>query len=95
MSRHAKYELALQVESQKLADIIFGYLVRLAMEGDRSLGRPEAEQVVRDNLGYFAGFYRDEVRSRAERLYGAVHPIHGPLCPDNVVPIRPLARKSK
>ena len=32
---------------------------------------------VRSNLGYYAGYYSDEVQAKAERLYGAVHPIFG------------------
>lgn len=36
-----------------------------------------AEQVVNSNLGYYAGYYGDEVRKRVERLFNCSHPIFG------------------
>lgn len=36
-----------------------------------------AEQIVNQNLGYFAGYYSDEVRQRVEKLFNCSHPIFG------------------
>lgn len=46
-----------------------------------SLGqnKSEAEKVVKANLGYFAGYYSDEVRKRVEKLFNCAHPIFGSL----------------
>lgn len=38
-----------------------------------------AEEIVNDNLGYFAGYYSDEVRERVERLFNCVHLIFGSI----------------
>lgn len=37
------------------------------------------EQIVNTNLGYFAGYYSDEVRQRVERLFNCSHPIFGSI----------------
>lgn len=41
--------------------------------------RDKAESVVRQNLGYFAGYYDDETRARVERLFGCEHPVFGAI----------------
>lgn len=43
------------------------------------------EQVVNINLGYYAGYYSDEVRARVERLFHCSHPIFGSI-KDNGAP---------
>jgi hypothetical protein len=39
----------------------------------------EAERIVNTNLGYFAGYYSDEVRERVERLFKCSYPIFGTI----------------
>lgn len=36
-----------------------------------------AEEIVNTNLGYFAGYYDDETRSRIEDLFICSHPVFG------------------
>jgi len=43
------------------------------------------EQIVNTNLGYYAGYYSDEVRVRVERLFRCSHPIFGSI-KDNGTP---------
>lgn len=38
-----------------------------------------AEEVVRENLGYFAGYYDGETRTRVERLFACAHPVFGAI----------------
>lgn len=45
----------------------------------RSESGMTAEQMVNANLGYFAGYYSDEVRERVERLFKCSHPIFGSI----------------
>lgn len=41
--------------------------------------RDEAESVVRQNLGYWAGYYDNETRERVERLFSCAHPVFGSI----------------
>lgn len=36
-----------------------------------------AEQVAKDNLGYWAGYFGNEARERIERLFNCEHPVFG------------------
>jgi hypothetical protein len=38
-----------------------------------------AEQIARINLGYYAGYYSNETRSRVERLFSCSHPVFGSI----------------
>jgi hypothetical protein len=38
-----------------------------------------AEQIVKINLGYFAGYYDNKTRERVERLFCCSHPIFGSI----------------
>ena len=38
-----------------------------------------AEQIVKSNLGYFAGYYDNETRKRVERLFNCSHPVFGSI----------------
>lgn len=79
MSRTDTWDFAIKVTEQTIADATFRLLVDDAMAAEDNPGRPEAEQIVRDNLGYFAGYYDAETRERVERLYNCQHPIFGKI----------------
>lgn len=36
-----------------------------------------AEEIVNQNLGYYAGYYSDETRKRVEELFECSHPVFG------------------
>lgn len=38
-----------------------------------------AEQIVNNNLGYYAGYYSNETRERVEKLFLCSHPIFGAI----------------
>jgi hypothetical protein len=48
--------------------------------------REEAEANTHSNLGYYAGYYSDEVQRRVYRLYGSIHPIFGTPVADPPTP---------
>jgi len=75
----ALVEAAIAVETQEAADAMFEQLVQEAIRENDNMGRAEAIETVRDNLGYFAGYYSNEVRARVERLYRCAHPVFGPI----------------
>jgi len=72
-----KYRPAMEIRSQAEADEYFRRLV----EHQISFGttRERAEEVERQNLGYFAGYYDDETRARVERLFLCEHPVFGAI----------------
>lgn len=38
-----------------------------------------AEQICKQNLGYYAGYYSNDVRKRVEKLFMCAHPIFGSI----------------
>lgn len=71
------YGPAMDVTSQEEADRRFGLLVAHTMRFGKT--QQEAEEIVRSNLGYYAGYHSNEVRERVERLYRCAHPVFGPI----------------
>jgi hypothetical protein len=49
-----------------------------------------AEQIANVNLGYYAGYYSDEVRKRVEKLFMCSHPIFGSIKENGI----PTAKES-
>lgn len=70
-----KYRPAMSITDQTEADDWFEACVEHCMRFNRT--RAEAEDIERENLGYYAGYYDFETRQRVERLFGGVHPIFG------------------
>lgn len=69
---------AMEVGSPDAADEKFELLVSYVMKNS-TLERVQAEARTREALGYYAGYYSEEVRERVERLYHCTHPILGPV----------------
>ena len=72
-----KYRPAMEIEDSVEAAEYFEACVEHCMRFGAS--REEAEKIQRANLGYYAGYYNQETQERVERLFGAVHPIFGPV----------------
>lgn len=78
---------AMQITDQAEADQYFELLVAYQMGAlvvDHEEGycnikdlREEAESNVRENLGYYAGYYDSETMSRVNKLFRTTHPIFG------------------
>ena len=72
-----KYGPAMQITDQAEADAYFEKCVKHCMSFGKD--RVEAESIERQNLGYYAGYYSDEVRRRIEQLFRCAHPIFGAI----------------
>ena len=70
------YGPAMEITTQTEADEYFAALVHRNMRFSAQ-SRREAEGVVRQNLGYYAGYYTHETRQRVERLFRCSHPVFG------------------
>lgn len=73
-----RYYKAMQITDQAEAD---AYFEELVAKGMSETGWPRAtiEDIVRQNLGYFAAYFSAETRERVERLYRCAHPVFGPI----------------
>jgi hypothetical protein len=66
---------AMQITDQAEADAYFEACVEHCMGFGRS--RSEAENIERQNLGYYAGYYDHPTQERVNRLFRTTHPIFG------------------
>lgn len=46
---------------------------------DKNESKKTAEEIANANLGYWAGYYGDDVRRRVEKLFNCSHPIFGSI----------------
>lgn len=81
-----KYDPAMKITDQAEADAYLEECVSHAMlhlaergEVPPDRRREQAEVIERGNLGYWAGYYGDDVRERVERLFRCAHPIFGKI----------------
>lgn len=66
----------MEVKTQEEADGKLKVLVEHYMRyHDKTL--EEATKIVKENIGYMAGYYSHEAIERTQRLYGTVHPVLG------------------
>lgn len=72
-----KYRPAMEITEQDEADAYFEECVLPCMSHGAS--RSKAEDIERQNLGYFAGYYDAKTRKQVERLFSCQHPIFGPI----------------
>lgn len=74
------YKPAMKITDQTKADRYFAALVKHIKATVPGIDEAGAEKMVRENLGYFAGYYCNDTRVRVELLFGSPHPIFG-ACP--------------
>jgi len=67
----------MKITDKKEAEKYFEEYVKWQMSTGQS--REKAEGIVKANLGYYAGYYSDEVRKRVEKLFNCAHPIFGSI----------------
>lgn len=75
-----KYRPAMIITEQDKADEYFEACVQHCMRDGKA--RSEAEDIERQSLGYFAGYYDAETRERVERLFHCAHPVFGSIARD-------------
>lgn len=69
---------AMTITDQNDADQYFkDYVEWTANNNADASGKYTPEEVCKINLGYYAGYYGNEVRERVERLFITAHPIFG------------------
>lgn len=69
---------AMEITDQNEATNYFNDMVdwMVSQNGDRE----KSISIAKQNLGYYAGYYSNEVRERVERLFKCSHPIFGNIC---------------
>jgi hypothetical protein len=72
------YGPAMTITTQVKADEYFEALVQWSVTHEHQ-AREDAERIIRHNLGYYAGYYDSETRTRVERLFQCAHPIFGAI----------------
>ena len=75
-------EPAMEITEQEDADqYLKAYIeyTKKCMENDPRDDDKPAEWIVKQNLGYFAGYYSNETRARVEKLFKCSHPIFGSI----------------
>jgi delta 1-pyrroline-5-carboxylate dehydrogenase len=68
----------MDVRLQEQADKILKELVEISME-KHGKSQEDAVALIKENLGYFAGYYSNETRERVERLFDCTHPYFGKI----------------
>lgn len=75
----AMLDLARAVATPEDGALLLGALVRRAQSEDPTLTDEKALALQRANLGYLGGYCDVETQRRFERVFGAVHPVFGPI----------------
>ena len=76
---------AMEITEQEDADQYLQKLVEYTEKQIRlnyrkpPLRKMTALEIVKENLGYYAGYYSDETRCRVEKLFKTKHPIFGAI----------------
>lgn len=67
------YDDAMKIIDKKEADEYFESLVQYGMLYDQT--REEANNIKKQNLGYYVGYYDEEVQCRVNKLFKTSHPV--------------------
>jgi hypothetical protein len=73
-----KYGPAMSITDPEEAAAYFERCVEHMMRAG-GYTRPQAEEIERANLGYFAGYHDDNTRRRVETLFNCAHPVFGKI----------------
>ena len=71
------YRPAMLITDQAEADEYKGALVKHLLAFPNVKTEDEAISLMKQNLGYIAGYYGNETRERVERLFNCEHPVFG------------------
>lgn len=76
------YRPAKMVQTQEEADTLFNDILQWVMAraeiDDVPLTVEQATATIKNDIGYFAGYYDEETEKRMDRLFGTSHPIFNP-----------------
>ena len=73
------FEKAMTVTTAEEAGPLLEQLIEAAMKDITSMKYEEAKTLIKENLGYMAGYYSHETRERVERLFDCEHPVFGKI----------------
>jgi len=75
------YGPAMELKDRGQAKAYFDKIVSLILllKEEDGMTREKAEELVKSNLGYYAGYYDAETRERVEDLFDCEHPIFGKI----------------
>lgn len=68
-----KYGKAMNITSKEEADAYFIECVQHTMSFGKS--KEEAENIERQNIGYYSGYYGSDTVDRVKKLFNTVHPV--------------------
>ena len=69
------FEKAQSIPNSEAQEFLTCYILHIA--NSRSMSIEEATQIAKSNLGYYAGYYSNNVRKKIEAKFNCVHPIFG------------------
>lgn len=72
-------DLATKIETKEEAEALLAALVTQARQEDPAMTEEEALRTTQSNLGYLGGYLNVETQRKWEVLFGAVHPVFGPV----------------
>lgn len=70
---------AMNVNTYIKAKTILKYLVDDILKHNPNCNLEEATNIAKQNIGYFAGYYSDEVRANVEKYFDTAHPFFGKI----------------
>lgn len=73
-----RYSPAMAITDQAKADEYFEELVSEQIQCG-NVTRERAEEIERQSLAYYAGYYGDATRARVEQLFRCEHPVFGAI----------------
>ena len=68
---------AMKIKDQKEADLYKEAYINYVLDRNEDMTRAKAEGIVNHNIGYWTGYYGDDVRERVEKLFKTEHPLFG------------------
>ena len=72
------YGPAMKIKNRPDARLYFEALVMYSLQEEGlTIDEKEVRQNIKDNLGYYAGYYDDETRLRVEEIFECAHPMFG------------------
>jgi len=72
-------DIAVKIETKEDADALLSALVAQSLQETPGMAEEEALKMIRSSLGYLGGYCSVDVQRRWETLFGAVHPVFGPV----------------
>ena len=73
------FEPTLRIKTKAEAGQYLSDYINWMIARDSKLSLEEATKIAKDNLGYYAGYYSNKVRTKTEKLFDCEHPVFGSI----------------